>query len=279
VSATRRAAVPLVALCLLGACASQSDGMRQDTFNARKKLTRELMSRGEWATAFAYADDLHRERPKDGEVLVLRGTIYRERGLWADSEGDLIAAMQTDDRSPEAHSALGVLYDVTSRPAQAEPQHRAAVKLAPTNATYLNNLGFSLFLRGKHKESIGFYQQAARLEPTSRRVRTNLGFAYAASGDLPRAAHEFEMGGTPAESKNNLGFAYERQGDLTHAFDLYLEATRLDPKSAHARSNLVHAAQALGREVPPGPVVDVAVPETPLLTAPTTPSPKRDKEP
>jgi len=58
------------------------------------------------------------------------------------------------------------------------------------------------------------------------------------------------MGGTPAEAKNNLGFAYERRGDLGHAFDLYKEATELDPKSSHARSNLVHAAQVLGREVP-----------------------------
>ena len=86
--------------------------------------------------------------------------------------------------------------------------------------------------------------------PTSHRVRTNLGFAYAATGDLRDAAHEFEMGGTPAEAKNNLGFAYERRGDLKSAYDLYLESARLDPKSAHAHSNLVHAAEVLRRDVP-----------------------------
>jgi Flp pilus assembly protein TadD len=234
--------------------------MNGDTFEARKKLTRELVGRSEWPTAFAYADQLHRERPRDAEVLVLRGTIYRERNLPAEGEADLRAAIAIEDRSAEAHAALGILYDVTLRSAEAEREHRAAVKLAPRAAGYLNNLGFSLFLRGKTKEAISFYEQAARLEPTSRRVRTNLGFACAATGDLSRAAHEFAMGGTPAEARNNLGFAYERRGDMAHAYDLYLEATTLDPKSTHARSNLVHAAQVLGRELPESSSLDTSSP-------------------
>jgi Flp pilus assembly protein TadD len=256
-------AIALAGACFLGGCASQSGQLNGDTFEARKKLTRELERRGEWSPAFAYADQLHRERPRDAETLVLRGTIYRERGMWIESEADLLEALQRDDASPEAHAALGILYDVTFRAALAEPQHRAAVKLAPNTASYLNNLGFSLFLRGKQREAIEQYQKAASLDPMSRRVRTNLGFAFAATGDLRRAAHEFEMGGTPAEAKNNLGFAYERRGDLPRAYDLYVEATTLDPKSMHARSNLVHAAQVLGREAPvpavPAPV-QVVVP-------------------
>ena len=106
----------------------------------------------------------------------------------------------------------------------------------------------------------------------SRRVRTNLGFAFAATGDLRRAAHEFEMGGTAAEAKNNLGFAYERRGDLRHAYDLYLEATTLDPKSTHARSNLVHAAQVLGGSVAVVPETATVAPPTPVGGEPTAPA-------
>ena len=253
--------------CWSGGCATQSGQLDGDTFQARKKLARELERRGEWGPAFSYADQLHRERPRDPETLVLRGTIYRERGMWTEAETDLLDALKLDDASPEAHSALGILYDVTLRPALAEPQHRAAVKLAPDAGSYRNNLGFSLFLRGKHRDAIEQYEKAASLDPMSRRVRTNLGFAFAATGDLRRAAHEFEMGGTAAEAKNNLGFAYERRGDLPRAYDLYVEATALDPKSTHARSNLVHAAQVLGREVPaaaaaPPEAVQIVVPST-----------------
>jgi Flp pilus assembly protein TadD len=243
----------LAASAAAGGCAtsaSSSGGLNKETFEARKKLARELAARGDYDNAFAYADQLHRQRPHDPDVLVLRGTIYREKGLPTEAEADLREATEIDGRFAEAHAALGILYDVTRRPAQAEPEHRRAVQLAPANPGYLNNLGFSLFLRGKTAEAIAFFQKAARLDPTSRRVRTNLGFAYAATGDLPRAAHEFEMGGTPAESRNNLGFAYERRGDMAHAYDLYMEAARLDPASTRARANLVHAAGALGRPVP-----------------------------
>ena len=123
----RRAALAFVfALGSLGACASQGQ-LAGDTFEARKKLARELERRGEWTPAFGYADQLHRERPRDPETLVLRGTIYRERGMWPEAEKDLLDALKLDDAAPEAHAALGILYDVTFRPALAEPQHRAAV--------------------------------------------------------------------------------------------------------------------------------------------------------
>lgn len=288
-SPTPRLAAALLCACALGGCATQSGRPGADTFAAREQLARELMRRGDWAPAFSYADSLHRERPRDADALVLRGTIYRERAMWTEAETDLRESVRLDDRSAEAHAALGILYDLTFRPQLAEVQHRAAVKLAPESAGYLNNLGFSLFLRGKQREALDFYEKAASLDPTNRRVRTNMGFAFAATGDLRRAAHEFDMGGTEAESKNNLGFAYERRGDLPRAYDLYLEATKLDPKSTHARSNLVHAAQILGREVPAAalpPPVQVVVPTTPVTgpsalmpAPPQTDTPPAAKEP
>jgi Flp pilus assembly protein TadD len=241
----------LLGLAAGGCVAHQEGALRGDTYEARKKLARELVARQEWPAAFAFADELHRARPGDAEVLVLRGTIYRERGLIAEAEADLTEAIALDDRSAEAHAALGILYDSSRRSDIAEKEHRAAITRDPHNVAYLNNLGFSLFLRGKYQDAIKFYSDAARLAPTNRRLRTNLGFAWAAHGDFRRAAREFDMGGSPAESKNNLGFAYEQKGDLKNAFDLYSEAARLDPSSTKVHGNLVHAAAALGKELPP----------------------------
>ena len=90
------------------------------------------------------------------------------------------------------------------------------------------------------------------------------------------------MGGTEAEAKNNLGFAYERRGDMANAYDLYVEAVRLDPKAERARSNLVHAAVVLGRPVPPeavrpGPGRDrAAVVDSAASAKDDTDAPKRD---
>jgi len=250
------AVVPIglaVAAAQLGAGCAGSKGAERTSDQAvvaREKLARELVSRGDWARAFAMLEELHRERPEDAEVLTLRGIVYRERGMFGDAEADLKEAIKLTPESADAHAALGIVYDIQMRP-EAEAEHRAAVRLVPKNPAYLNNLGFSLYLRQHFKEAVTVYESAARLAPMSRRVRTNLGFAYAAMGDLRRAAGEFQMGGSEAEAKNNLGFAYERRGDMANAFDLYVEALRLDPKAERARSNLVHAAIVLGRPVPP----------------------------
>ena len=283
---TRR--LPLVALGLALAaasgltvtgCASTHNGQdpSRPGYGARSKLAHELVSRGDWARAFAMLDELHRENPEDTDVLILRGIVFRERGLFTDAEADLKDAVRLAPESADAHAALGILYDVQMRP-EAEAEHRAAVKLAPKNPAYLNNLGFSLFLRQHFKEAVTVYESAARLAPLSRRVRTNMGFACAALGDLRRAAREFQMGGTEAEAKNNLGFAYERRGDMANAYDLYVEAVRLDPKAERARSNLVHAAVVLGRPVPP----EAVPPAAPGATAPaiidSAPSAKDDTD-
>ena len=257
-------ALILAGAALAGGCASTHGTHSSDPgFVARNKLAHELASRGDWVRAFAMLDELHREQPQDPEILTLRGIVYRERGLFADAETDLKEAIKLTPESADAHAALGILYDVQMRP-EAEAQHREAVRLGPENAVYLNNLGFSLFLRQRFKEAVSVYESAARLAPMSRRVRTNLGFACAALGDLRRAAREFQMGGSEAEAKNNLGFAYERRGDMTNAYQLYVEALRLDPKAERARSNLIHAALILGRELPP----EASAPATPSGAAP-----------
>jgi Flp pilus assembly protein TadD len=245
-----RRALPL-ALVLASACASSAQSQKPDTYEARKRLAHELIARQDWPEAFFYVSQLYRERPADVETLVLRGTIYREQGMREEAEADLREALKKRGDLAEAHAALGLLLDETGRGGEGEEHHRRANSLSPENPAYLNNEGFSLFLRGKHAEAIKLYLHAARLDPTNRRIRTNLGFAYAASGDWPRAAHEFEKGGaSPARAKNNLGFAYERRGDLGTAYGLYLEAVRLDPRCAQARVNLTAVAQKLGRPLP-----------------------------
>jgi Flp pilus assembly protein TadD len=263
----------LEAAALAAGCASsQVAHPTTPTELARMRMARELVERGDWGRAFAELDELHRKWPRDSEVLTMRGIVYRERGLFHDAEDDLKAALVSAPDDAEAHAALGILYDVQMRP-DAEAQHRAAVKLAPENPAYLNNLGFSLFLRQHYKDAIKQYEKAARLAPLSHRVRTNMGFAYAAVGDLPSAAREFQMGGSESEAKNNLGFAYERRGDMANAYELYLEAVKADPKAVHARSNLVHAAAVLGRPVP----AEAAPPlpaDAPQKNAPPSPEAK-----
>ncbi|HEY3357717.1 MAG TPA: tetratricopeptide repeat protein [Polyangia bacterium] len=241
----------VAATLMLGGCGAASvTATRPDMFATRKALVNELIRREDYTRAFPQVAALHRERPRDAEVLIMRGLIYRERGLLVEAEADLKEAIALKKNVAAAHAALAIVYDLTERGEPADAAHRRAVELAPQNPVYLNNLGFSLFLRGKHRDAVSVYLKAARLDPMNRRVRNNLGYAYARVGDLPRAAREFTLAGGAAEARNNLGYAYEQRGDMVRAFDLYVEALRLDPRLARARKNLDHAANALQRPIP-----------------------------
>jgi tetratricopeptide (TPR) repeat protein len=243
-------AVAAVAAGLLGGCATgHGTAAESPTDLARMSMARELVQRADWAGAFPLLCQIHQQRPDDPEVLALRGIVYRERALYPEAEADLRASLKLAPQLAETHAALGILFDIQMRPG-AEAEHREAVRLSPNDPAFLNNLGFSLFLREHFKEAITEYEKAARFAPLSHRVRTNLGFAYAALGDLPSAAREFRMGGSEVDAANNLGFAYERRGDMANAYALYLQAVRSDPTAMRARSNLMHAALILGRPIP-----------------------------
>jgi Flp pilus assembly protein TadD len=158
--------------------------------------------------------------------------------------------LKTEPRNAAAHAELGVVCEQAGKAAEALEHHREALRLAPGDPRYLNNLGFALTIRGKAREAVPLLEEALRIEPGSTRLRNNLGFAYAASGDFTRSARQFQLGGAPAHAKNNLGLAYELNGNLVQAYELYLEAWRLEP-TPRIHENLVHVARELGRSVPP----------------------------
>ncbi len=261
-----------------GACATPGGATRAETPTdlARMKMARgaRLARRlGGGLRASDRAPSTAARRSRGAHLA--RGRLPRAWSL-PDAEVDLRAALKLAPASPDAHAALGILFDMQMRPG-AEAEHREAVRLAPNNPVYLNNLGFSLFLREHFKEAIREYEKAARIAPLSHRVRTNMGYAYAALGDLPSAAREFRMGGSEVDATNNLGFAYERRGDMANAYDLYLQAVRIDPTAVRPRSNLVHAAVVLGRPIP----AEVAAAPGPVSSSSSSsaPTPPLSKEP
>jgi Flp pilus assembly protein TadD len=240
----RVALVAVVGIALVG-CAGPSKELR-----ARRALGAELVKRGNWKAAFDVVDRLCRDDPEDPQALLLRGIIYTEQRLLAEAEADLKDAVRLAPKLASAHGALGMLYDIQGKPVDALVHHRRAVDLAPRDPGYLNNLGFSLFASGRARDAVAILHEALRAAPTDGRIRNNLGFAYAAAGDLTRAAEQFGIAGPPAQARNNLGWAYERRGAFAQAFDLYVEAVRMDPASDTARQNLSRVAKSLGRDVP-----------------------------
>jgi len=246
---TRRSPWCILVAALTLACAGAA--AHNSSYSARKALAQELVRSSDWPRAFNMVDSLHREDPNDVDVLALRGVIYREQRLLKESEADFKEVLQHKPKDAFAHSGLALVLELEGRSEEALEHHQKAAELEPQNAGYLNNLGFSLFLHGKSRDAIPVFHEALRLDPANPRIRNNLGFAYAKTGDFARAAENFDMGGVPAEAKNNLGYAYQVASNLAQAFDLYVQALRLDPGLTRARQNLIEVANRMGRPLPP----------------------------
>ncbi|ACL66347.1 Tetratricopeptide TPR_2 repeat protein [Anaeromyxobacter dehalogenans 2CP-1] len=242
--------VAMLGMMLLASTIGCATARKPDVLGAQRALASELVARKDWPAAFAAADGLCRGAPGRPEGYLLRGIVYREQGLQAEAEADLREALRLERKLAAAHSALAILYDTQGRSAEAQEHHRQAAELEPRNAGYLNNVGFSLFAHGRAREAIPVLHEALRAAPADARIRNNLGFAYAASGDLSRAAEQFERGGSPAQAKNNMGWAYERRGARAQAFDAYVESVRADPGAPAARENLARLAKELQRDLP-----------------------------
>lgn len=205
----------------------------------------------DWPAALTALEPLPKDADARAAALTVRGTIFREKGLLDEAQADLEEALRLRSDVASTHAALGIVCDLRSDLERGADHHARAVELDPENARYLNDLAFSLFLRGKPKEAIPVYQRALRAAPEDRRIRNNFGFALARAGEFSRAMQQFELGGTSAQARNNLGYAYEQAGNLAQAYDRYLEAARLDPTLRRARENLRHVAEALHRNIPP----------------------------
>lgn len=236
---------------LVAGCAGVQKTEVESSRQVRLAMADQLAQRGDWAGAFQIVDGLTREDPTDATALLFRAKVLRKQAMTAESEADLRRVLQLEPRFAEAHSELGVLCEHAARPQEAMERHQEAKRLSPADPRYLNNLGFAMVIRGRAKDAIPLLEEALRAEPGSARLRNNMGFAMASTGDFGRAAEQFRLGGTPLQATINLGFAYERSGNLAQAYPLYLQAVRLDPADARARSNLEHVAREMGRELPP----------------------------
>jgi Flp pilus assembly protein TadD len=239
-----------VAALLLAGCAGRQRSEVDATRRVRLGIAESMAERGEWSATLEGANALTRDDPSDMAVRILRARALRHLGMLSEAESDLEGVLAREPRNAAAHAELGVVCELAGKVAEALPHHREAHRLAPRDPRYLNNLAFALTLRGKEREAIPLLEEALRIDPGNARMRNNLGFAYAAKGDFMRATQQFHLGGAPAQAKNNLGLAYELKGNLTQAYELYLEAWRLEPAPT-TRDNLVHVAQKLGRSVPP----------------------------
>ena len=171
----------------------------------------------------------------------LRPKAYFDR-----ARGYAEKALALDDKSAEAHAALGLIGLDTKRYDVAESELRTSLQLDPNYGPAHEWYGIALLMRGELRDATHHLQLAADLDPLSVATTAWLGnaayldrrfdeaIAYARQ-TLDLSPHRFDAYAT-------IGLAYEGRGQYERAIDAFRTFREHSPENrAEASAYLAHA--------------------------------------
>lgn len=159
---------------------------------------------------------------KDPDLWNALGIAYMQRGAHDEAEKAFRKGLRKDKEDASLNLNYGYLLSNLGR-------HEEAVEyleVARSDLTYadpakvLNNLGWSHLQLGHHDEAVANLSEAVRRQPNWCGARYNLGAAYAASGEIAKAAETFEVVVSTCPD--------EFPEAMLHAGSLYCDMGRVD---------------------------------------------------
>lgn len=157
----------------------------------------------------------------------MRGDIFMARKMFRE-------AVETYKEGPADSAVLmnktGIAYHQLLDLETARKYYQRAMKLNPSYAEAINNLGTIEYSHKRYRRAIGDYKKALRFAPNSASIYSNLGTAYFARRDYKDAAvnfqHALELDPEVFEHRNSHGvLLQERSVEERAKFHYYLAKT------------------------------------------------------
>ena len=153
-------------------------------------------------------------------------------------------ATTSPSASWRAWNARGVAADFRSDWDVADLAYSKALALKPDQPEVVNNLGWSLLLRGRWTEAVEQLERAAALDPKTQRISDNLDLARTAvSGDLPQRRPN-ESDSDWAARLNDAGMMARVRGDQKHAVAAFAQAINARSQWYERAANNLALSQA-----------------------------------
>lgn len=136
--------------------------------------------------------------PSNAALHILLGQAYLRAERKADAEQQFSAGFTLDqavaltaDATAEEHFLAGNVHAALGQFDLALSAYEATLKLEPTKAGALTNIGVVYYQTGKLDDAIGQFKQALELDPKDAETHYLLGAAYVQQENLPQAEAEF----------------------------------------------------------------------------------------
>lgn len=187
--------------------------------------------------------------PDENELGTLLS--FFNNGNFTDAE---LVALSITNKYPRADvgwKALGAIYAIQGRHADALAPMRKAVRLSPNDTEAHSNLGNVQQALGSHAQAILSYRTAIRLSPEFSVAHNNMGNAQKAIGRIDLAIESFQravsLNPDYADAHSNLGSALHEAARFIEAVDSISRALAIRPDFPEARNNLGLALGGLNK--------------------------------
>jgi tetratricopeptide (TPR) repeat protein len=152
-----------------------------------------LRDRGQLPQAIATFELLMNRAPRDGSLVYEYASLLERAGRMADAERALRDVLAKDPQDANALNSLGyMLADHGTRLDEAIDLVQRALKIEPSNPSFLDSLGWAYFRQGKLDMADTALTQAAEQLPTSSAVNEHLGDLRLKQERYADAAEAFE---------------------------------------------------------------------------------------
>jgi tetratricopeptide (TPR) repeat protein len=181
-----------------------------------------------------------------GRNYLSYGSIYFQRGYFAQAAAAFQSALRDDPSSAEACYGLGSAYLNLQKTAEARDSFERATKLRAsypdTLANAWNNLGLLATRDHNLDEAIRCFQEAVRQSSANLIALNNLGNAYRAKKNWEAARRTFEraleVNQSDPEANYGLAMVFAQADDTAHAYEYLHRALESKPDYPEALNNL-----------------------------------------
>lgn len=189
-----------------------------------RALANLVYARGNYREAALRYDALLKAAPGDQSLLEPAAIAALKLGDVDRAEALLGKATAERGASWRSWNACGIAADLKQDWIRADECYAHAIRLAPNEVEAVNNLGWSLLMRGDWNAALSHFEQAATIDPKSQRVRNNLELARAAlAAGLPNRKRG-ESDSSWAARLNDAGVAASMRGDKARAAAAFTQA-------------------------------------------------------
>lgn len=199
--------------------------------------------KGKFDQAIEVLNEAKQYVKEEFRIYFLLGISYQRKNDNVEAVLALEKALQLNDRSVDAMTALAMTYDELKQHEESDSLYERALRLDPKNNLLLNNYSYSLAERGLQLErALNMAKEAVAQQPNNQSYLDTYGWVYYRLGDYEEAEKwirkAIDLGSISPVIHEHLGDIYFKMSDRDRAMLYWQKALDLDSANEHLREKI-----------------------------------------